>query len=147
MLPILLAQLIETPVQPGPVRIPEARPTETRPTSGDDKPILAAPEESSDPGQTNTKERSTGGQNQALPNVLNLTLYTENQLKTILSPCLSVEDQRQRLNQCAAALTSQFRADGYINSRVYVSEEPTGAVLIAKEGILCLLYTSDAADE
>ena len=135
MLPILFAQLIEPPLQPSPVRLPEARPTETRPTYGDDKRILVAPAETRDQGQNDTI-KSSEGRNQVLQEVLNLTVYNENQLKTILNSCFSVEDPRERLDQCAAALTAQFRADGFINSRVYVSEEATGAVLIAKEGIL-----------
>ena len=136
MLPILLAQLIEAPLQPSPVRLPEARPTETRPTSGGDKPILQLPDE--DPGsKTDSQRKSTSRvSTPAPPTVRDLTIYNDNQLKTILDSCLSVADPRERLNQCAAALTAQFRADGYINSRVYVSEEPTGAALVAKEGIL-----------
>ena len=138
MLPILLAQLIEPPLQPSPVRLPASQPTNTRPRSSDNKLILNLPNGS--PGSdTDTDSKRKSKQNvstQALPKVRNLTIYSDDQLRTFLSPCLSISNPRKRLDQCAAALTAQFRADGYINSRVYVSEESSGADLIAKEGIL-----------
>ena len=136
MLPILLAQLIEPPLQPSPVRLPASQPTNTRPRSSDNKLILNLPNGS--PGSdTDSKRKSKQNvSTQALPKVRNLTIYSDDQLRTFLSPCLSISNPRKRLDQCAAALTAQFRADGYINSRVYVSEESSGAVLIAKEGIL-----------
>jgi len=136
MLPILLAQLIEPPLQPSPVRLPASQPTNTRPRSSDNKLILNLPNGS--PGSdTDSKRKSKQNvSTQALPKVRNLTIYSDDQLRTFLSPCLSISNPRKRLDQCAAALTAQFRADGYINSRVYVSEESSGADLIAKEGIL-----------
>jgi len=136
MLPILLAQLIETPLQPSPVRLPASQPTNTRPRSSDNKLILNLPNGS--PGSdTDSKRKSKQNvSTQALPKVRNLTIYSDDQLRTFLSPCLSISNPRKRLDQCAAALTGQFRADGYINSRVYVSEDSSGADLIAKEGIL-----------
>ena len=136
MLPILLAQLIEPPLQPSPVRLPASQPTNTRSRSSDNKLILNLPNGS--PGSdTDSKRKSKQNvSTQALPKVRNLTIYSDDQLRTFLSPCLSISNPRERLDQCAAALTAQFRADGYINSRVYVSEDSSGADLIAKEGIL-----------
>ena len=136
MLPILLAQLIEPPLQPSPVRLPASQPTNTRPRSSDNKLILNLPNGS--PGSdTDSKRKSKPNiSTPALPKVRDLTIYDDDQLRTILSPCLSISNPRERLDQCAAALTGQFKADGYINSRVYVSEDSSGADLIAKEGIL-----------
>ena len=136
MLPILLAQLIETPLQPSPVRLPATQPTNTRPRSDDDKPILNLPDGGRESDADSKRKSKPNISTPALPKVHDLTIYDDDQLRTILSPCLSISNPRERLDQCAAALTGQFRADGYINSRVYVSEESSGADLIAKEGIL-----------
>ena len=136
MLPILLAQLIEPPLQPSPVRLPASQPTNTRPRSSDNKLILNLPNGSPGSGTDSKRKSKQNVSTQALPKVRNLTIYSDDQLRTFLSPCLSISNPRKRLDQCAAALTGQFRADGYINSRVYVSEESSGADLIAKEGIL-----------
>ena len=136
MLPILLAQLIETPLQPSPVRLPATQPTNTRPRSDDDKPILNLPDGGRESDADSKRKSKPNISTPALPKVRDLTIYDDDQLRTILSPCLSISNPRERLDQCAAALTGQFRADGYINSRVYVSKDSSGADLIAKEGIL-----------
>ncbi|WP_254968547.1 ShlB/FhaC/HecB family hemolysin secretion/activation protein [Cyanobium sp. CH-040] len=72
----------------------------------------------------------------ALPSVEGLTVYSVESLRSILAACTAIEDPVQRLEACAAALTAQFVADGYVNSRVYVDTTTSPARLLVVEGRL-----------
>ena len=150
MLPLLLAQLVAPPLQPGPVRLPA--PTqrlgspETRP--GRSIPI-EQPVELTAPGerpQTAPNGKVPNGPEPApakpptatptpgLPRVQGLTLYNAATLRAILAPCADIQDPAARLQACAAALSSRLYADGYTNTRVYTRPEPPPGQLEVVEG-------------
>ena len=150
MLPLLLAQLVAPPLQPGPVRLPA--PTqrlgspETRP--GRSIPI-EQPVELTAPGerpQTAPNGKVPNGPEPApakpptatptpgLPRVQGLTLYNAATLRAILAPCADIQDPAARLQACAAALSSRLYVDGYTNTRVYTRPEPPPGQLEVVEG-------------
>ena len=150
MLPLLLAQLVAPPLQPGPIRLPA--PTqrlgspETRP--GRSIPV-GQPDELTAPGerpQTAPNGKAPNGPDPApakppaatptpgLPRVQGLTLYNAATLRAILAPCADIQDLAARLQACAAALSSRLYADGYTNTRVYTRPEPPPGQLEVVEG-------------
>ncbi|MEI8252070.1 MAG: ShlB/FhaC/HecB family hemolysin secretion/activation protein [Synechococcus sp. ELA057] len=44
------------------------------------------------------------------------------ELQKVLAPCQAIAAPQERLNACAAALTASLVAQGYVNTRVYVSD-------------------------
>jgi hemolysin activation/secretion protein len=60
--------------------------------------------------------------------------YPATVLEQLLTPCTAVAEAGERLNRCAALLTSRLVADGYVNSRVYPQLEPapTGTLLVVE---------------
>ena len=94
----LLAQLVEPALQPGPVRLPSNAPIERA------APATAAP----------AVELS--------PELKDSRLYTPEALRDQLERCQQNNSLNniQSLNNCAAALTAQLVAKGYLNSRVIV---------------------------
>ena len=150
MLPLLLAQLVAPPLQPGPVRLPaptqrlgspETRPGRSIPI---DQPVeLTAPGERP---QTAPNGKVPNGPEPApakpptatptpgLPRVQGLTLYNAATLRAILAPCADIQDPAARLQACAAALSSRLYADGYTNTRVYTRPEPPPGQLEVVEG-------------
>ena len=94
----LLAQLVEPALQPGPVRLPSNLPIERA------APATAAP----------AVELS--------PELKDSRLYTPEELQDQLERCQQNNSLNniQSLNNCAAALTAQLVAKGYLNSRVIV---------------------------
>ena len=94
----LLAQLVEPALQPGPVRLPSNVPIERS------APTTAAP----------AVELS--------PELKDSRLYTPEELQDQLERCQQNNSLNniQSLNNCAAALTAQLVAKGYLNSRVIV---------------------------
>jgi hemolysin activation/secretion protein len=72
----------------------------------------------------------------ALPEIEGLTVYSPQQLRTILASCSALVDPAQKLIACAADLTAQFVADGYVNSRVFVEDSPAPGRLVVVEGRL-----------
>jgi len=150
VLPLLLAQLVAPPLQPGPIRLPA--PTqrlgspETRP--GRSIPV-GQPDELTAPGerpQTAPNGKAPNGPDPApakppaatptpgLPRVQGLTLYNAATLRAILAPCADIQDLAARLQACAAALSSRLYADGYTNTRVYTRPEPPPGQLEVVEG-------------
>jgi len=150
VLPLLLAQLVAPPLQPGPVRLPaptqrlgspETRPGRSIPI---DQPVeLTAPGERP---QTAPNGKVPNGPEPApakpptatptpgLPRVQGLTLYNAATLRAILAPCADIQDPAARLQACAAALSSRLYADGYTNTRVYTRPEPPPGQLEVVEG-------------
>ena len=94
----LLAQLVEPALQPGPVRLPSNLPIDRA------APATAAP----------AVELS--------PELKDSRLYTPEELQDQLERCQQNNSLNniQSLNNCAAALTAQLVAKGYLNSRVIV---------------------------
>ena len=143
LLPIpLLAQLVAPPLQQGPARLPEQAPLQQPPgRRPDGKPVLSEPEP---PGDTRSTPTTPGpapsapGGRDALPSVQGRTPYSPAQLDEILRGCTTVKGSvaagREGLKACAAALTARLMADGYINSRVFISPTPTGEGLEVVEG-------------
>jgi len=111
----LLAQLVEPALQPGPVRLPSNLPIERA------APATAAP----------AVELS--------PELKDSRLYTQEALKDQLERCQQnnpINTNIQNLNNCAAALTAQLVAKGYLNSRVIVDTLTNPARLELVEGRL-----------
>ncbi|NBR44114.1 MAG: hypothetical protein EBT85_03435 [Synechococcaceae bacterium WB5_2B_268] len=122
----LLAQLVEPALQPGPVRLPSNVPIERA------APATAAP----------TIELS--------PELKDSRLYTPEALQDQLERCQQENPNNnniQNLNNCAAALTAQLVAKGYLNSRVIVDQLTNPARLELVEGRLVELrvQSSNAA--
>ena len=111
----LLAQLVEPALQPGPVRLPSNVPIERA------APATAAP----------AVELS--------PELKDSRLYTPEALQDQLERCQQenpINNNIQNLNNCAAALTAQLVAKGYLNSRVIVDQLTNPARLELVEGRL-----------
>ena len=140
---LFLAQLIEPPLQPGPVRIPN-RPAQERERQEqappapvlqpESAPPAAPPVEPTDPIEPPSAWR---------PGLQGRVPYNSDELSEIFSTCSSA-DASKRLNACAAALTARLVTDGYINSRVYVQPTPAPGALEVVLGVIAeLRITSD----
>ena len=146
----LLAQLIEAPLQPGPIRLPEWAPLE-RPfqtPSRDEEPILQGqpqlltPAQPPKPRQEDTQQPE-GPTNR--PAIEGSTPYTPTELDQILKGCVQAnETLGGNLNRCAAALTTRLVVDGFVNSRVYVQEDPKPGLLEVVEGRIAEVRVSSA---
>ena len=119
---LLLAQLVAPPLQPGPVRLPSST-VEQRSSPGYG-PVFEQPD-SDDSGldslslESKPKPKTTSW----TPKVIGDAFFTDEQLSTIFKTCRQ-ETAAKTLNNCAAKLTAQLLSEGYINSRVYVLQEP-----------------------
>lgn len=73
-----------------------------------------------------------------LPAIQSSTPYSASQLRSIFGNCLAGKttksDPQEGLKACAATLTARFIADGYINSRVYITSSPGGDKLEVVQG-------------
>ena len=135
---LLLAQLVAPPLQPGPVRIPEPIPTERTPSRPvDDVPLNPAPlQEPQQPQRPTSQEQTTAPW---VPPVEGSAPYSSEQLTEIISSC-SEGSPSLSLQRCAEALTAQLQRDGYVNSRVFVEEEPAPGRLVVVTGHLVELH-------
>ncbi|MFM7229263.1 MAG: ShlB/FhaC/HecB family hemolysin secretion/activation protein [Cyanobacteriota bacterium] len=124
MLPLLLAQLIAPPLQPGPVRLPAPVP-QLRP--------VPAPEPAGEPSEPVPRTIPSPGAF-PLPLVEGLSRYPASDLEQLLAPCGAIADPNERLNTCAALLSSRLVADGFVNSRVFSQPDPppTGTLLVVE---------------
>jgi len=139
---LLFAQLVAPPLQQGPVRLPEAAPLDRRLSpSRVSEPVL--PEAS--PSQpvpllpaAAAPSQPVGGAGLPLPVIQGNTPYSPTQLRAIFAACLGSKtpqlDSKEGIKSCAAALTSRLIADGYINSRVYITTSPRGDALEVVQG-------------
>ncbi len=125
--PLLVAQLLGPSPQPGPVRLPAApgpAPRLERPPTLEPDPAPVTPAGSGAPA----------------PRVEGLERYPPAVLQQLLAPCLGPEAGNaaaslERLERCAALLTSRLVADGYINSRVFpLPNPPPNGTLLVVEG-------------
>lgn len=136
----LLAQLVAPPLQQGPARLPEQAPLEQPPNRRRDRqPVLTAPEPEATP-QPGPATPAAGQHPPAdasgLPPLQGSTPYSASELQTILKGCAkgAAPGSREALKACAAVLTARLTADGYINSRVFISPTPQGEGLEVVEG-------------
>jgi len=138
----LLAQLIEAPLQPGPVRLPERAPIERpslqRPSSDQgpilqQQPDLITPAPGPAPDQPDDKQQPEAQSD--LPAIEGATPYSTAELQQILKGCTKAGESRaDSLKRCAAALTTRLVQDGFVNTRVYVQEQPEPGRLEVVEG-------------
>lgn len=149
---LLLAQLVAPPLQDGPIRLPgpprqlerpspaepqpappvDVRPLETpapQPDGGGAPPAGAGPA-APEPGP----QPPTSLAPAPLPEIRGLTLYTPEQVSTILAECSRIIDPQERLKACAVALSTRLVFDGYVSSRVYVVSDPAPGFLDVVEG-------------
>lgn len=142
----LLAQLVAPPLQQGPARLPEQAPLQQPPSRRRDQtPVLTAPAQDTAPatGTPGTITPPASGPG-SIPAVQGSTPYSAAVLQQILSGCAkgAAPGSREALKACAAALTARLTADGYINSRVYISPTPQGEGLEVVEGRIAELRIS-----
>lgn len=129
--PLLVGQLLQPSPQPGPVRLPGPAPPAARPQ----RPPTKAPEPIPAPLLPAAP----------LPRVEGLERYSPAVLLRLLAPCLQPEpggsaplSAGERLERCAALLTSRLVADGYVNSRVFPLPDPApnGTLLVVQGRIV-----------
>jgi hemolysin activation/secretion protein len=134
VLPLLLAQLVAPPLQPGPVRLPASSPEQSSPAAPARRGILS-PDQRPEGAPTEPATPPAPAPAPApLPKVQGLTLYDPGTLRSILAPCATIQDPAARLQACAAALSSRLYADGYTNTRVYTQPEPAPGLLDVVQG-------------
>jgi hemolysin activation/secretion protein len=136
---LLLAQLVAPPLQQGPLRLPGTRPAQERPALS--RPEAAPPlnieiQPAPDPEPHSAPVPPTTEGAVQLPRVMGISRYNSRTLATILDTCSRITDPEERINACAAALTTRLVADGYVNSRVFVESSAEGAFLDVVEGRL-----------
>ena len=122
MLP--LAQLVAPPLQPGPVRLPEASPLQ-RPRPGSKEPPIQGWEGQPSEVPEGPKQQPNPAKPQEgakLPNVEGNHHFGPRELETLLKAC-ATGNAASTLQACAAALTARFISDGYINTRVYANRD------------------------
>ena len=131
---LILAQLVAPPIQSGPVRLPETRSFEHKEIT---RPTLIEIRKAS-PFEQNPLRNGTGptaSPGNWIPVVQGTTPYTEQELKSILTPCAGSRGA-ETLQTCAATLSAKLTSDGYVNSRVFTSSSPTPGLLDVVEGKL-----------
>ena len=143
---LLLAQLVAPPLQDGPIRLPGPpsqleRPAPAEPPSAppvDVGPLEAPapqPEGGADPAAPAPAPQPPTSQAPAsLPEIRGLTLYSPEQVRTILAECSRIAAPSERLKACAVALSTRLVFDGYVSSRVYVVSDPAPGYLYVVEG-------------
>jgi len=141
----LLAQLIEPPIQPGPVRLPN-RPAQERQRQ-EVTPAAPVLEQEPTPNASPADEATepTNEPSDWNPTLLGNVPYSDAELLRIFSSC-SKTSASKRLNACAAALTAELVSDGYINSRVYVLPSPAPGALDVVLGVIAELRISSDDD-
>ena len=134
----LIAQLVGPPLQNSPVRLPGPDAIEQRrPADRKAPPVEIDPGAEPEPRpETPDSPGDAMAPLNPAPTIRGLSRYSPAQLDLITAECRRVADPRQRLNDCAAALTAKLVADGYVNSRVYVQLDPAPGVLEVVEGML-----------
>lgn len=133
----LLAQLVAPPLQNSPIRLPGPdaglqRPSEQQTPT----PVPVEVEtEPAPPTPAGPPPVAPAASSLPAPAVKGLTVYSPKELDQILLGCGSTApNPGERLQQCAAALTARLVADGFINTRVYVTDSPAPGSLEVVEG-------------
>jgi hemolysin activation/secretion protein len=139
--PVLLAQLLAPSPQPGPVRLPALSPPPRLEPPPERSPLQApaAPEAPGEQAPEPASPEAPAVPDGPLPRLEGLERYPPALLQRILAPCLAPGlAGMNRLEQCAALLTSRLVADGYLNSRVFPLAEPApdGTLLVVEGRIV-----------
>ena len=140
---VLLAQLVTPNTQPGPVRLPGPNRIERpKPQTNDNNfevDDALNQKGQSTPIQNNIPEHSSRS---TQPVVVGELPYNDQQIKEIFDQCSRVTKNEERLDACAAALTTRLISDGYINSRVFVNSiEKNGQLELIEGRILEIRVT------
>ncbi len=151
---LLLAQILNISLQPGPVRVPLPKPIQAPLFENKDTPSKIIDDKKLKPKDLELKEEiipaippSESSREFELDGPLwkikikGNNPYTSKELKNILSTCRS-ESRLESLRACAATLTAKLVKDGYINSRVFILEEPMPGSLEVVEGRISELRIS-----
>ena len=143
---LLLAQLVSPPLQPGPARLPEQAPVQQlEPESPQTKPEVddrqLAPNNDSftEPGASPSKPTSEENDDVSVE-IRGTTPYSPSELQKLLRRCQADSSAETRLKRCAEILSGQLQQDGYVNSRVFIDEEPAPAHLTVVMGRLVELH-------
>ena len=143
---LLLAQLVSPPLQPGPARLPEPAPVQQLvPESPniqpnvDDRQLAPNDDSFSEPGASPSKPASED--NVASPiEIKGTTPYSQAELRQLLSRCQAGGNAQTHLKRCAEALSGKLQQDGYVNSRVFIEDEPAPGHLTVVMGRLVELH-------
>lgn len=143
---LLLAQLVSPPLQPGPARLPEQAPKqqlEPDPSSTkpelDDRQLVPNGDGLKEPGQLPLKPTSRDDVSSSVE-IKGTTPYSQAELRQLLSLCQAESSAETRLKRCAETLSGQLQQDGYVNSRVFIEDEPAPGHLSVVMGHLVELH-------
>ena len=143
---LLLAQLVSPPLQPGPARLPEQAPKqqlEPDPSSTkpelDDRQLVPNGDGLKEPGQLPLKPTSREDVSSSVE-IKGTTPYSQAELRQLLSLCQAESSAETRLKRCAETLSGQLQQDGYVNSRVFIENEPAPGHLSVVMGHLVELH-------
>ena len=143
---LLLAQLVSPPLQPGPARLPEQAPKqqlEPDPSSTkpelDDRQLVPNGDGLKEPGQLPLKPTSREDVSSSVE-IKGTTPYSQAELRQLLSLCQAESSAETRLKRCAETLSGQLQQDGYVNSRVFIEDEPAPGHLSVVMGHLVELH-------
>lgn len=143
---LFLAQLVEPPLQPGPIRLPKQAPQERQLPKASDPPSLLiqqqeiSPESTEDAPQSAPTDSTKPGTAQSIP-IQGATPFTTEELTTILRACAK-DSLSKSLDACAKALTTRLVQDGYVNSRAQVVNLPSPGRLVVTLGTIYELQIS-----
>ena len=143
---LLLAQLVSPPLQPGPARLPEQvpkqqlepDPSSTKPEL-DDRQLVPNGDGLKEPGQLPLKPTSRDDVSSSVE-IKGTTPYSQAELRQLLSLCQAESSAETRLKRCAETLSGQLQQDGYVNSRVFIEDEPAPGHLSVVMGHLVELH-------
>ena len=143
---LLLAQLVSPPLQPGPARLPEQAPKqqlEPDPSSTkpelDDRQLVPNGDGLKEPGQLPLKPTSRDDVSSSVE-IKGTTPYSQAELRQLLSLCQAESSAETRLKRCAETLSGQLQQDGYVNSRVFIENDPAPGHLSVVMGHLVELH-------
>ena len=145
----LVAQMVAPNTQPGPLRLPAKKPQNiTIPSDVRDELKLDQGIDLPEPQQKNIEQgegTSRPGPDKQI-RIKGELPYDSKELQEILGTCSAEVDPQTRLTQCAASITTRLVADGYINSRVFVTSTAEGDQLELIEGRITEIRVSGASE-
>ena len=119
---LLMAQLVAPPLQPGPVRLPNATIEERSPVQ--EEPLFEQPNTNKIHSETTEETKQSGLRTIPWsPKVVGDSFFTDEQLNAVFKTCRE-ETITKVLKKCAAQLTAELLNQGYINSRIYIVQKP-----------------------
>ena len=145
----LVAQILAPNTQPGPLRLPAIKP-QTTTVPNQDREKLEIDQGFELPNPNHRTEKQDEAKSDHTPEqeirVKGELPYRSRELIEILGTCAAEDDIQTRLAQCAASLTAQLVADGYINSRVLVTSNEEGEQLELIKGRITEIRVSGASE-